>query len=274
MKTRLQRLDLRLGFMGRLRCEPGWCLDAQWARGLHDYDLWYIWAGRGRMVTSDGEIELHPGRGVWMRPGRRYEAEQDLRDRLGVSFVHFSLKSGRRTLDVSEFKPPVEIFDVRDPAYFNAVLAHVTRPTRPRAVPAEMPLLVKALLLEVCRGSEGAAPAAGMERHHREAITRAFAMLEENPAAAVGELARRSGYSLDHFSRVFQQVTGETPKDCAVRLRMERAMTLLRESSQGIGQIADSLGYRDAGFFSRQFKQKIGLSPAAFRRSGAARPRE
>jgi len=63
-------------------------------------------------------------------------------------------------------------------------------------------------------------------------------------------------------------VTGETPKDYMIRARLERAATLLRESSQTIGQIADALGYRDAGFFSRQFKQKLGFSPARFRCRG------
>jgi len=51
-----------------------------------------------------------------------------------------------------------------------------------------------------------------------------------------------------------------------LRLRLERAVTLLRESSQTISQISDALGYRDVGFFSRQFKQKMGFSPAMFRK--------
>ena len=68
MKPQLENLDVVLNYMGRLRCDPGWRLDPRWARDLRDYDLWYVWAGRGRMVTSDGPIDLHPGRGLWMRP--------------------------------------------------------------------------------------------------------------------------------------------------------------------------------------------------------------
>jgi iron complex transport system substrate-binding protein len=58
---------------------------------------------------------------------------------------------------------------------------------------------------------------------------------------------------------------GLSPKEFIVRVRMERAAALLRESSQTISEISDGLGYQDVGFFSRQFKQKFGISPARFR---------
>jgi len=266
MKHRLENLDVALGYMGRLRCDPGWRLDSLWARGLRDYDLWYVWAGRGRMVTSDGAIDLYPGRGLWMRPGRRYEAEQDASARLGVSFVHFRLRTRRRMLAVSEYVPPIEVFETRYPDYFNAALAHVTRTASRSEIPLETGLLFKSLLLEAASETEEGAPASGIGQHYREAMARTLAYLQDHPTATVGELARQSGYSLDHFSRVFHEVTRETPKDYTLRLRLERAVTLLRESSQTISQISDALGYRDVGFFSRQFKQKMGFSPAMFRK--------
>jgi hypothetical protein len=74
-----------------VRCEPGWHLGRDWSRGLHDYDLWYVWAGRGQHERSRGTAVRWPGTCVWMRPGRRYEAEQDSVERLGVNFIHFEL---------------------------------------------------------------------------------------------------------------------------------------------------------------------------------------
>jgi AraC-like DNA-binding protein len=266
MMPQLENLDVVLNYMGRLRCDPGWRLDPQWAPGLHDYDLWYVWAGRGRMVTSHGPVELYPGRGLWMRPGRRYEAEQDAQERLGVSFVHFRLRTKRRLLALSEFVPPIEVFEARHPDYFNAALAHVTRLASRREFPPETALLLKSLLLEAAGESNADAQAPGIDQHYREAIAPTLNYLQDHPNATISDLARKSGYSLDHFSRVFHQVTGEAPKDYKVRLRLERAVTLLRESSQTISQISDALGYQDAGFFSRQFKQKMGFSPAKFRK--------
>lgn len=66
-------------------------------------------------------------------------------------------------------------------------------------------------------------------------------------------------------SRVFKQVTGSLPRDFIIQVRIDRAKQLLRESSLSIGEIADALGYPDVFFFSRQFKNRSGLSPTHFR---------
>ena len=56
-------LDLRLGLSGRVRCETGWRLGSDWSKSLKDYDLWYIWEGKGQIQIDSDQIELHPG--VW-----------------------------------------------------------------------------------------------------------------------------------------------------------------------------------------------------------------
>ena len=47
---------------------------------------------------------------------------------------------------------------------------------------------------------------------------------------------------------------------------MERARLLLAESSLSVGMIAEALGFRDVFFFSRQFRQRTGLTPTAYRK--------
>ncbi len=123
--TKLKRLDVALNFAALFRCTANWRLGPGWSTVLKDYDLWYVWGGLGRMTTSNGTIDLYPGRGVWMRPGRRYEATHDPKALLRVTAVHFLLKNKTRLLRPAEFLPPVEVFDVAAPAYFEAAMAHV-----------------------------------------------------------------------------------------------------------------------------------------------------
>ena len=94
------KLNVRVNPSGRVRCEPGWRLRADWVEKLTDFDFWFVWAGRGVIRLVDQTVELMPGVGIWARPGRFYEAEQDASDRLGVSFIHFELldRRGRATL--------------------------------------------------------------------------------------------------------------------------------------------------------------------------------
>jgi len=83
---------------------------------------------------------------------------------------------------------------------------------------------------------------------------------------AIAALARKAGYSVDHFSRVFQKVVGVRPQDYVISAKTERARQLLSESDLTIGMIAEALGFRDIFFFSRQFRQKTGQTPTEFRR--------
>ncbi len=95
-------------------------------------------------------------------------------------------------------------------------------------------------------------------------------MIRDHPERrfTLGELAAKTGYTADHFTRIFRAATGQSPKEFMIRQRMERARELLRDSSHTVTQIADLLGYADLGFFSRQFKEQVGTSPDGFRRRG------
>ena len=252
----------------RIRCDPNWRLDSNWARGLHDYDLWYVWGGRGQMLTSDGAVDLCPGVGLWMRPGRRYEATQDPQNRLGVTAIHFSLGFKRKVLRQSEFDPPVELFEPLSPAYFDAATSHIAGLySRPGGLAIAAPLL-KSLLLELVANAQTERPDIPINRYHQKKLTKLISEIRDHPENdfKVKALAVQCGYSPDHFTRVFRTVTGCSPKEFAVNARMARAQALLRESSHTVSQIADLLGYQDLGFFSRQFKARLGVSPTELRR--------
>jgi len=88
---RWDKLRVRFNSIGRVRCEPGWRLDPEWWRRLADYDIWFVWAGRGRFEAPGGAFTLRPGALLWLRPGERYMAAQDAGTRLGISVFHFDL---------------------------------------------------------------------------------------------------------------------------------------------------------------------------------------
>jgi transcriptional regulator GlxA family with amidase domain len=78
-------------------------------------------------------------------------------------------------------------------------------------------------------------------------------------------LAEEAGLSPSQFSRRFRKLFHCSPHHFLIQQRVEKARTLLMESQMTVGEIADTLGYADLGFFSRQFKQKTGLSPLEMR---------
>lgn len=83
----------------------------------------------------------------------------------------------------------------------------------------------------------------------------------------VDDLAREHGAGASTFRRSFKTATGLSPREWAINARLERARDLLTGSDLAVGEIAERLGYRDVYFFSRQFRQRTGLAPLAYRRS-------
>lgn len=48
-------------------------------------------------------------------------------------------------------------------------------------------------------------------------------------------------------------------------LRMAKAVELLKDISINIKEISERVGYRDANYFTRIFKKKMGMTPSEFR---------
>jgi AraC-like DNA-binding protein len=86
----------------------------------------------------------------------------------------------------------------------------------------------------------------------------------ENPIS-MDDVAQEAGRSKSHLSRVFSSEVGVTPYDYLIGLRIDLAKTLLSLTPFTIAEIANRLCYADAYYFSNAFKQRMGVSPKAFR---------
>lgn len=82
---------------------------------------------------------------------------------------------------------------------------------------------------------------------------------------SLDELARIGHFSKFHFHRVFKNVVGETVLQFVKRLRLERALKLIRlDNQRTLTQIAFDCGFESSSDFSRSFRQQFGFSPSDF----------
>ena len=88
------------------------------------------------------------------------------------------------------------------------------------------------------------------------------------PTPSLEELATRAGWSVYHLHRVFQAVTGLTPKAYAAGRRAARMRTKLGQSRTVTEAIYDA-GYNSSGRFYEKANEVLGMAPAAFRAGGA-----
>lgn len=69
-----------------------------------------------------------------------------------------------------------------------------------------------------------------------------------------------------YLYRLFKDITGSSPQEYLLDYRIRRACTLLKETGLPVNDIARSVGYDDALYFSRLFKQRKGRTPTQYRR--------
>jgi transcriptional regulator GlxA family with amidase domain len=79
------------------------------------------------------------------------------------------------------------------------------------------------------------------------------------------DVARNHGMSIRNFMRRFQTATGDKPLHYLQRLRIETAKGLLSGTRKSIKTISYEVGYDDASFFARLFRQHTELSPNQYR---------
>ncbi|MEP7048186.1 MAG: AraC family transcriptional regulator [Ilumatobacteraceae bacterium] len=97
----------------------------------------------------------------------------------------------------------------------------------------------------------------------RDAMDRGYR--DELDIAALAEIAC---VSHAHFIRTFKRTFGETPHRYLQRRRVERAMYLLRTTTDAITDICMHVGFSSLGTFSRTFTEIVGETPTRYRSRG------
>ena len=79
----------------------------------------------------------------------------------------------------------------------------------------------------------------------------------------VGEILKKSGYAEDYIRAQFKIFTGKTPNVFLTEMRINHACYLIDiyKNTLSLTEIAEKCGYTDYVYFSRRFKQIMGISP-------------
>jgi AraC-like DNA-binding protein len=83
----------------------------------------------------------------------------------------------------------------------------------------------------------------------------------------VEKVAEELNVSYAWFRKSFKRYTGLAPNQYIIQLKIEKAKALLTEKSKSIKEIAFSMNFDSAFYFSKLFKEKTGRSPEEYRKN-------
>ncbi|BDM22253.1 helix-turn-helix domain-containing protein [Pseudomonas sp. LRP2-20] len=106
------------------------------------------------------------------------------------------------------------------------------------------------------------------KQHGDRAILQIQDWMEANLARkiVIAEICQKFGFGERNFKRRFLDATGFPPLSYLQLLRIEEAKRLLEMTEASIDAIINKIGYEDSNSFRRLFVQRVGLSPAKYRK--------
>lgn len=83
---------------------------------------------------------------------------------------------------------------------------------------------------------------------------------------SLDEIANNLHISKSTVSSAYKKEFGMTPYNHILKKRMSYALSLLKNTSQPISQIAETVKFNSTSFFIKQFKKDFGITPSQYRK--------
>lgn len=230
--------------------------------GRHDFYLMYMIHGSLTARSGEHEFQLAPGDAVIYTPETLYSYQHMNEERMIYLWIHFTGAEAESLLS-SRGLQTARVYSIgaceaieKD---FEAI--HQLFITRPDFYLEEAAARLDIMLMHFARmtgSTAGARPErlqaslSYLNRHYAENLR-------------LETLAAMEYLSVSRYSALFRFVTGRSPQQYLIELRLKNARELLLNTNLSIGEIARSAGYEDALYFSRLFKKHFGSSPREMR---------
>ncbi|KRF34516.1 AraC family transcriptional regulator [Paenibacillus sp. Soil787] len=245
--------------------------------GVHDYYLIHtVHAGEGTFEMHDRTYRCSAGDTFVIYPGELFSYIADSDHPWHYTWVAFSGRAAGTLLSQIGVSPQQAVISGSNPRsirhYYRHIRSSFQHSNTPVLEDMESAGWLRLLIRELGRrNSHQIAVKPTIETDIERQVGQAIRYLElqYTQQVSIEDLAHTLGYHRTYLCKMFKQSTGLAPMQYLLKVRMERAVQLL-ETSMTIDQVASSVGFNDALYFSKQFHKWSGSAPSVYRKEKKA----
>ncbi len=224
-------------------------------------------AGLGTLELGSQSLPVKPGDVLLLPRGNEHRYRADTENPWTIYWVHFEGALAEKFLATvrggNQFSPVLHVgMHARLIADFETLID-----TRKTGYNRRAFIHAANLLRQMLAYLTLVAPVARAKAHHAMDLDGIHALMEErlHGHLDLATLAGHANLSKYHFSNKYKALTGHSPIQYFLHLKMERACYLLDVSGISVKDVSRTLGYEDSYYFSRLFKKIIGVAPRQYR---------
>ena len=237
-------------------------------QGRQDYQLIYIEQGHCA-VNLNGTIHIaHPGDCILYRPGQVQDYEYAAKDQPHAYWIHFTGQLCDQLF--AECIPDdiciVKLSGNREIIHMiTQICRHYNLQTKNYSIFCSG--LLQCVLALIANHVTAASVSPCKNNTYKISELVSYMKMTSKLNLTIEECAAFCNLSKPHFSRVFKTVTGSSPVQFFLKLRIARAQELLDYTDRTMQEIAEASGFPDQNYFTRTFKKHTGMTPSQYRKN-------
>ncbi len=219
-------------------------------------ELTYVCAGGLHCVAEGMHWTLHPGEMLILDRAQWHMCYCDVDVRAAFFSVSFDLESVELTDRVFACNAQSFLWQMMEEKKRGDGFSH-----------SLCVCLLQQLLLTALRENPARLPAVPNNENTAVCQAQRYIAAHIYERMTVGTVAEAVDLSASYLSALFHKCLGLSPGEYIRRARLEESKRFLREGALNITKIAEMLQYSTVHHFSRQFKEKYGLTPSQYAKS-------
>jgi len=251
--------------LGKLRMREPWRLELLHGRSSHR--LYWITRGQGRITVNGITRGYGPNTAVFVPADRQMALELPAQ----LQGIELSLPQ-EADLGVPADPFHLRISDIEAQASLTSHLEKIEREVAARAPAMDRALLGYGLLVSAWMTRELSRQEGAILREKSHRLVERFTEVMEQQfrsGLGVADYAGQLQVTPTHLSRVCKEASGRPAHALLNERIMYEARRLLRDTDMPAREVAETLGFSSAAYFTRAFSQATGRAPTDYRRTQA-----